>query len=184
MVKSEPREGRWTAEEQQLFEAAFEKHGGNWQVVSAEVPSRSAVQCRSHAQKCLSKRPRSEECVVAERPHRVMSSGPVRALSQASQYGESVRLAPVLEEEDWKVLIEAKRLSLPLDPDSVVLPVTHSLYSLANRVETSLRALPAREVRTVSVQYVKTQVKTQEVMKREPWHGVVQWMKHGKREDY
>lgn len=178
MVKTQPLEGRWTAEEQRRFQTAFQEYGNNWQAVSAVVRTRSAVQCRSHGQKCLNKlTPVLEECVVPESPHQVEGSGPAHALSQGSQYGESVLLAPVLDEEEWKALSETKRLTLPCDPYYFALHVPRSPYSIASCVESSLPALPAREVRTVAVQCLKS---TQGTSMRE-WYTSAQWIMHGSK---
>ena len=178
MVKAPPLEGRWTAEEQKRFQAAFQEHGNNWQAVSAVVHSRSAVQCRSHGQKCLNKlAPMLEECVVPESPHQVEGSGPAHALSQSSQYGESVLLAPVLDEEEWKALSETKRLTLPRDPDYFPLSVPRSPYSIASCVGSSLPPLPARKVRTVAVQCVKPT----QVFSWKEWHTSAQWILHGSK---
>lgn len=178
MVKAQPLEGRWTAEEQERFQIAFQLHGNNWQAVAAMVRTRSAVQCRSHGQKCLNKLvPVLEECVVPESPHQVEGSGPAHALSQGSQYGESVLLAPVLDEEEWKAISETKRLALPCDPDYFALHVPRSPYMIASCVEGSLPKLSAREVRTVAVQCVKS---TQGISWRE-WHAYSQWILHNSK---
>ena len=177
MVKSRPQRGHWTEDEHRRFQVAFEKHRNNWQAVSVEVRTRSPIQCRSHAQKLQKKQPLAlQPCVFPEDPSWTEGNGPVRAFSQGSQYGESVRLTSALEEEDWEALSEAQRLSLPRNPYSTQ-SAPPSMYSIANSAETSLQLLSPRKVRTVGVQYVKMASK---VYQQEHWRALVHWMKNSK----
>lgn len=176
MVKSGPQSGRWTTEECKRFLMAFEKHRNNWLAVAGDVRTRSAIQCRSHAQKLFGKQPLVlEPCVFPESPHWTEGSGPSRACSQSSQYGEAVHLASALEEEDWEELKEAKRLTLPCSPYNLQ-SALQSKYSIANSAETSLRTLSPREVRTVGVQYVKMSPK---IYLQADWRVLTQSTKHG-----
>ncbi|OMJ83827.1 hypothetical protein SteCoe_15187 [Stentor coeruleus] len=45
------KSGRWTKEEQNLFNLAFQWHGKDWKKLSEIISTRSIVQIRSHAQK-------------------------------------------------------------------------------------------------------------------------------------
>ena len=47
--------GRWTKEEQNLFNLAFQWHGRDWKKLSEIIQTRSIVQIRSHAQKVCKK---------------------------------------------------------------------------------------------------------------------------------
>lgn len=49
-------EGRWTAEEQQLFAQGYELFGRNWKKIASLVKTRNNVQCRTHAQHLQRKR--------------------------------------------------------------------------------------------------------------------------------
>ena len=60
MAQNKPEEagcttGRWSAEEQAAFEAAYEVYGRDWKQIAREVQTRSVVQVRSHAQKYFKK---------------------------------------------------------------------------------------------------------------------------------
>lgn len=43
--------GRWTEEECDKFEEGLKKFGKQWQLIAKEIPSRTIVQIRTHAQK-------------------------------------------------------------------------------------------------------------------------------------
>jgi SHAQKYF class myb-like DNA-binding protein len=43
--------GRWTTEEHQLFEDGLRKYGKQWKRIAEEIPTRTVVQIRTHAQK-------------------------------------------------------------------------------------------------------------------------------------
>jgi SHAQKYF class myb-like DNA-binding protein len=49
------KRGRWTKEEQNLFNFAYQWHGKDWKKLSEIIPTRSIVQIRSHAQKYCKK---------------------------------------------------------------------------------------------------------------------------------
>lgn len=49
------KRGRWTKEEQNLFNLAFQWHGKDWKKLSEIIATRSIVQIRSHAQKYCKK---------------------------------------------------------------------------------------------------------------------------------
>ncbi|OMJ80496.1 hypothetical protein SteCoe_19246 [Stentor coeruleus] len=49
------KRGRWTKEEQNLFNLAFQWHGKDWKKLSEIIQTRSIVQIRSHAQKYCKK---------------------------------------------------------------------------------------------------------------------------------
>ena len=50
-----PKKGRWTKEEQNLFNFAYQWHGKDWKKLSQIITTRSIVQIRSHAQKYCNK---------------------------------------------------------------------------------------------------------------------------------
>eukprot|EP00624_Nannochloropsis_granulata_P003764 evm.model.NODE_28955_length_6798_cov_16.444248.2 len=43
--------GRWTTEEHTLFEDGLRKYGKQWKRIAEEIPTRTVVQIRTHAQK-------------------------------------------------------------------------------------------------------------------------------------
>ncbi len=43
--------GRWTNEEHQQFEDGLRKYGKQWKRIAEEIPTRTVVQIRTHAQK-------------------------------------------------------------------------------------------------------------------------------------
>ena len=45
------KKGRWSTEEENLFEQGFLQHNRDWKKVQAVVRSRTLLQVRSHAQK-------------------------------------------------------------------------------------------------------------------------------------
>ena len=49
--ESNIKQGRWTKEEQSLFNFAFQWHGKDWKKLSEIITTRNIVQIRSHAQK-------------------------------------------------------------------------------------------------------------------------------------
>jgi SHAQKYF class myb-like DNA-binding protein len=52
--------GRWSTDEHERFLKAIEKYGSNWKMVEKEVRTRTATQCRSHAQKHFLKMEKNE----------------------------------------------------------------------------------------------------------------------------
>lgn len=179
MVKSSPSEGRWTSEEHKRFLEAVRVHGKNWQLVADFVVTRTAVQCRSHAQKLLGRQPPEvDACVLAEQPFTAETCGPYHACSQASQYGESVELCSVLEEDQWSSLSPALRSELPYDSDFFQEPLPHSTYLVSSTTFTYVQTLLPREVRTVALQYVKSQ---QRIPSREEWAMRSVWLRRTQR---
>ena len=76
--------GRWTNDEHERFLKAIERYGTNWKLVEKEVRSRTATQCRSHAQKHFLKMEKYES---------LTTSGPVTSGQTCEigvQYGEGV----------------------------------------------------------------------------------------------
>ena len=51
------KSGRWSCEEHIWFVAAVKYYGLNWELVSRCIPTRTKVQCRTHAQKYFLKHP-------------------------------------------------------------------------------------------------------------------------------
>ena len=49
------KRGRWTKEEQNLFNLAYQWHGKDWKKLSEIIQTRSVIQIRSHAQKIQKK---------------------------------------------------------------------------------------------------------------------------------
>ncbi|OMJ81038.1 hypothetical protein SteCoe_18601 [Stentor coeruleus] len=49
------RQGRWSKDEQNLFNFAFEWHGKDWKKLAEIITTRNIVQIRSHAQKYCKK---------------------------------------------------------------------------------------------------------------------------------
>lgn len=47
--------GRWTTEEHNLFEEGLRKYGKQWKRIALEIPTRTVVQIRTHAQKFFQK---------------------------------------------------------------------------------------------------------------------------------
>jgi len=54
--KPAPPQIHWSKEEQRLFKVGFQRFGRKWSLYSALIPTRSAKQVRSHAQKLLGKK--------------------------------------------------------------------------------------------------------------------------------
>jgi SHAQKYF class myb-like DNA-binding protein len=52
---SSSKQGRWTKEEQNLFNLAFQWHGRDWKKLAEIIQSRTIIQIRSHAQKYCKK---------------------------------------------------------------------------------------------------------------------------------
>jgi len=52
----ELRQAHWTKEEQRLFKVGYQRFGRKWSLYSKLIPTRSAKQVRSHAQKVLGKK--------------------------------------------------------------------------------------------------------------------------------
>jgi hypothetical protein len=53
MDATEKNTGRWLDREKKLFEQGFKIHGRNWTAIAASIPGRTAIQVKSHAEKCL-----------------------------------------------------------------------------------------------------------------------------------
>lgn len=53
--KSNSKRGRWTKEEQNLFNFAYQWHGKDWKKLAEIIRTRSIIQIRSHAQKIQKK---------------------------------------------------------------------------------------------------------------------------------
>jgi SHAQKYF class myb-like DNA-binding protein len=49
--QSESTRGRWTTEEQNIFNLAYHWYGKNWKKLKELIPTRTQIQIRSHAQK-------------------------------------------------------------------------------------------------------------------------------------
>jgi len=60
-VMASPRPGRWTTAEHELFLKGMRLYGREWKRVAQHIPTRSAAQVRSHAQKYLTKLQRRHE---------------------------------------------------------------------------------------------------------------------------
>jgi len=53
--KSNSKKGRWTKDEQNLFNFAYQWHGKDWKKLAEIIRTRSIIQIRSHAQKIQKK---------------------------------------------------------------------------------------------------------------------------------
>jgi SHAQKYF class myb-like DNA-binding protein len=77
--------GRWTTEEHQKFLEAYEIFGKDWKKIAEFIGTRSNVQCRTHAQKCLKKESTNNKVPSASRP-RI----PGKSVSNTSYEGDDV----------------------------------------------------------------------------------------------
>jgi SHAQKYF class myb-like DNA-binding protein len=82
MDSSAGKQGRWTKEEQSLFNLAFQWHGRDWKKLAEIIQTRTIIQIRSHAQKYCKKIAKKEESGEVE-AHRVyVLEGALNSLSE------------------------------------------------------------------------------------------------------
>jgi hypothetical protein len=62
------RQGRWDDEEHRLFEEGAKLFNNDWRQIAEHVKTRTAVQCRTHAQKCEKKRKKAQDVVPTKAP--------------------------------------------------------------------------------------------------------------------
>ena len=87
---TDPREGRWTDGEHQMFLEGLELYGKNWQLVANHVQTRNAIQVKSHSQKYFLKAHSTQN---EHYWNRQCQSGPLK--DKATQYGEGVSFSEV-----------------------------------------------------------------------------------------
>lgn len=76
------KKGRWTKEEQNLFNFAYQWHGKDWKKLAEIIPSRSIIQIRSHAQKIQKKIDKTQNSDM--QPQKIYILEPV--LEQLNEY--------------------------------------------------------------------------------------------------
>mmetsp|Transcript_18981 Transcript_18981/g.21819 ORF Transcript_18981/g.21819 Transcript_18981/m.21819 type:complete len:86 (-) Transcript_18981:202-459(-) len=54
-IKKRRIRGRWTAKEHEIFVDGIRKYGNNWKILEENIPTRTGIQIRSHAQKFFSR---------------------------------------------------------------------------------------------------------------------------------
>jgi SHAQKYF class myb-like DNA-binding protein len=131
--------GRWTAAEHEAFLAGLKVYGREWKKVAQCIPTRSAAQIRSHAQKYFNKVSKEQQEMVAFEATRHMSC-PASLTLKSDSSGQK----PVISSSYHRFVKE-----LSHHPESAELKVNNALQSLYTRkaeLEDHLRRIKSEEM--------------------------------------
>ncbi|CAG9332545.1 unnamed protein product [Blepharisma stoltei] len=105
-IESKVNAGKWSREEQKLFEEGLAIFGHDWKRVAGVVKTRSQNQIRSHAQKYLLKQKYKERVVLCKKfePQCIAVDEPSSRtimVDHGTQYGEGISFVKLFSCEDY-----------------------------------------------------------------------------------
>ncbi|KAL7513570.1 hypothetical protein ACHAXN_010803 [Cyclotella atomus] len=139
--------GRWTASEHEAFLAGLKLYGREWKKVAQCIPTRTAAQIRSHAQKYFNKVSKVRQENVALEPARYPSCPADLGLKPDPSTQLKSAVMPVMPRSynDFYRVISAN----PASAESKVNSTLQSLHKRKLELESRLRKIKSDEVSTV-----------------------------------